>query len=170
MNSHSRNGRQRGSRLQTSKLLSLLVIFVYLLLACIHSLADLTGQSSTASPTPTVIIKVQEATGTHPVPTPVICTPLPPGMTLIVRPVSSLMAHLEVNGLKPGEKLIIIAHVENAGYSSQIEIHPLIGADQNGQYVDDMRGLNPLRGNTENRWEIQVVHSRGVVCESVTLP
>ncbi len=91
-------------------------------------------------------------------------------MTLIVRPVSSLVAHLEVNGLESGKKLIIIAHAESAGYSSQIEIRPVIGADQNGRYVDDLRGLNPLRGNIENRWEIQVVHSRGVACESVTLP
>ncbi len=145
------------------------IIFVCLLVACSPSPADVNKQPS-VSPVPPVVMTVQTATGVRPIPTPVICTPLPPGMTLIIRPVSSLMAHLEVNGLIPGEKLIIIAHTENAGYSSQIESQPIIGADQNGRYVENLRGLNLLRGSTENRWEVQVAHSRGVACESATLP
>ncbi len=117
-----------------------------------------------------LVITVQEATGSPRIPTPAICTALPPGMTLLVTPGPLHMAYLEMRGLNPGEKVIILALAESNGYTSRIEEQPIRGADPTCSFAEQIGGLWSLPGSTKNQWEIQVIHSRGVACESVTLP
>jgi hypothetical protein len=81
-------------------------------------------------------------------------------MSLVAMPTSPTSAQVEITGVKPGEKLIFIAHAESDGYSSQIEVRPVqeVGAD--GRMVLQIQSMGLF----------QVVHSRGVACAQVTLP
>ena len=102
----------------------------------------------------------------YPSPTPVICTPMPAGMTLSVEPISPTAVRLEITGLQAGESVIYIFRAQNDGHTFQLEGHPVTAADSNGRYVEVVNGLLPEM----KHWTIQVIHSRGVACTEVDLP
>ncbi len=153
-----------------SKPLALLIIVLAgLVSACGPEGAGASAQPS-AVPMPTVAVTKQTVTAPEPTPTPATCTPLPAGMTMSVKPVSATSVQVEIKGLQPGETLIFIANAETSGYRNRNEDRPVAGADLNGRFVYEIRGLRPLPGSTTNQWQIQVIHSRGVACADVTLP
>lgn len=105
-----------------------------------------------------------------PSPTPVTCTPLPEDMALRVEPVSSMTVWGEIEGLQPGEKPIVIFRTEAPGRGLRTVVGPFKPVGSKGRLTFRQTGLDPLRGATTNRWEVKVVHARGVACTEVTLP
>jgi hypothetical protein len=73
-----------------------------------------------------------------------------------------------MSGLQPGESLILILRSHGDGHTIQMEGHPVLTADSNGQFVYVVNGLASPAGT--NHWLVQVVHSRGVACTAVDLP
>ena len=90
----------------------LIVALVCSLFACRPQVAGVENLQS-ASPTTTVKVTELFPTDLWPTPTPVICTPLPPGMTLSAEPISPKAVKVEITGLKAGERLILVFHAEN---------------------------------------------------------
>ncbi len=88
-----------------------------------------------------------------------------------VKPTSSTSAMVEMQGLEPGETVVLIFKAEVPGrHFSQIEEQPVQPADANGYYAYEALGLRPLPGSTVNQWQVQAVHKRGVACSQVLLP
>lgn len=144
-------------------------IFAVLITACQPQ--PNAGEPPTAGTTnPPVEVMTQVFPPMNPTATPV-CTSLPSDMTLSVTPTSPTSAQIEMTGLSPGEGIILIYYAEIPGQSSnRIEDMPVQTADTNGHFVYTAQGLSPLSGSTKNRWEIQIIHSRGATCTEVTLP
>jgi len=83
-----------------------LALLVCYLSACASSKTGANTKQSTM-PVQTVAVTVEVVT-LGPSPTPVICTSLPKGMTLSVKPISSTALQLKKTGFQAGESLIII--------------------------------------------------------------
>lgn len=106
-----------------------------------------------------------------PSPTPIVCTPLPDDMTLDVEPVSESEAVVRLTGLQSGESLafVFIAEIPEQR-RSVIESYPIDTVDETGSFEFTQPGLTPLDETTANKWEVKVVHARGVACTEMTLP
>ncbi len=106
-----------------------------------------------------------------PSPTPLACTPLPEGMTLQVEALSPTGLQVEVDGLGPDERPTLILssevpHVGSRKFTTQ-DAEP-VGAD--GRYTYQTRWLEAVGASTDNRWEVKIVHARGVACTEIVLP
>jgi hypothetical protein len=152
-----------------SKLFSLVfALLVGLLVACIPSIAG-ADKRQTTTPVQAVAVTVENVPPElYPSPTLVICTSMPPNMTLSVEPVSPTAVRLEITGLQPGESLIFILRAQSDGHTIQREDHLVSTADSNGRFVYMVNGLAPPLGT--KHWTVQVIHSRGVACTAVDLP
>ena len=145
-----------------------LALLVCYLSACASSKTGANTQQSTTS-VQTVAVTMEVVT-LGPSPTPVICTSLPKGMTLSVKPISSTSLQFEITGLQAGESLIIILRAQSDGNILQWEERPVLTADPDGRFAYVVEGFAPPPPNTIKHWMIQVVHSRGVACTEVDLP
>lgn len=106
-----------------------------------------------------------------PSPTPIVCTPLPDDMTLDTEPKSESEAVVRLTGLQSGESLSFIFIAEILGQRrSAIESYPIDTVDETGSFEFTQPGLTPLDETTANKWEVKVVHARGVACTEITLP
>ena len=152
-----------------NKQLSLvLFLLTFLLPACSLQSAG-AGKQQLATPMQTVAVTVEVVPpDLYPSPTPVICTPMPAGMTLSVEPISPTAVRLEITGLQAGESVIYIFRTQSDGHTVQMEGHPVTTADSNGRYVEVILGLASPLGT--KHWTVQVIHSRGVACTEVDLP
>ena len=120
-------------------------------------------------PTPAITRVVQETV--EPSPTPPVCTPLPDGMTLMVEPISTDRAQVQLNGLQPGESLTVLFVAKpTATQSSELEIMLPGAVESDGSFIYQERGLSILSDAEENTWTVKVIHARGVACQEFTLP
>lgn len=124
-----------------------------------------------SSPASTLIaIETEEARlSIWPSSTPVTCSPLPPGIRLVITPVSSSAVHIEMDGLQPGERLKILFTAQTESLLHRIEARPLQSADSNGHFIYEDDGLKPLLDGIENKWKIQIAYSRGAICTEIVL-
>lgn len=102
--------------------------------------------------------------------TPIICTPAPEGMSLraTLQPPRNVL--IEGEGFEPGEYLGFVISTETSDGDSlkQEGTQPQpIGSDGRNRYKASM----PLsEGETLRNGQVQVIHSRGVVCVEITIP
>jgi len=93
------------------------------------------------------------------------------GVILDLRRISDSGVELQVSGLKPGEIPYITHSTFNrTGSKSGASGSFVEGADTNGEFVFELKGLLPLEGETSVTWDIRFIHARGVECATVTLP
>lgn len=105
-------------------------------------------------------------------PTSVACTSLPNGMNLQVTALSSTEVLVQVSGLQNGELITLIYERDLQNWQrakNRLEFHPSQPIREDGYFEDIGEGLIPLEG-TPNRWQIQILHSQGVACQTITLP
>ena len=145
-----------------------LALLVCYLSACASSKTGANTQQST-TPVQTVAVTTEVVTP-GPSPTPVICTSLPKGMTLSVKPISSTSLQFEITGLQAGESLIIILRAQSNGSTLQDEERPVLTAGPDGRFSYVLEGFTSPPPNNIKHWTIQVVHSGGVACTEVDLP
>ncbi len=121
-----------------------------------------------APSTPTVTIQVLPPVTPSPTPD---CQPAS-GVALEVTRISSTKAVLKVSGLQPGEIPFVFYSTETNGVGSRRgEAWGFAkGADQGGNFSIALSGLAPLDGQSSARWDIRLVHKRGVACAQITLP
>ena len=124
------------------------------------SFATPTAQSNPVEVTRTVVTAV-------PSPTPAVCTPLPEGMTLTIKPASENAITLELTGLQPGEKPHFIFTQEKSDDMFQMEEYDMRPVGEAGLFTHTMRLSSPFDSPD---WQIKVLHARGVVCMEITLP
>ena len=122
--------------------------------------------------TPPVVVR-QVVTPSPPTATPE-CTPLLPGMSLTVTPISSSKAKVELVGFQPGELVTIVFYsdvVVSGGHSRarRVTSSPVDPVDASGRFTDVEGNLTRLPGAVTNHWNVQVVHARGVACTDITL-
>ena len=119
----------------------------------------------------TEVIVVEVSTGTFEVPTATPdCQPAA-GVTVDIQRASDSKLILRISGLQPGEVPYIIYSTSSGGASRMIGSgYSVTGADANGEFITDQRGLLPLEGQTSAIWDIRLIHSRGVECATITLP
>ncbi|RMG95823.1 MAG: hypothetical protein D6706_11300 [Chloroflexi bacterium] len=140
-----------------------IILVIWLLTAC---------QSATTSAADQPAVEVNRiVVTTEPDPTPAVCTPLPEGMTLRVEALSETEARVGIEGLQPGEEPILLftRKVLTRGVS-RIESQPVTPVGSDGRFIHIQPGLYRLPESEENRWQVMVIHSRGVACDEVVLP
>lgn len=103
-------------------------------------------------------------------PTPA-CLPVA-GVDMEITPLSSDSVHIEVTGLSPHEQVMIIIFSEPIeDRTFRIEETPVEVADENGKFESTQKGLVDFNtGAPVKDWQIQIIHSKGVACASVSLP
>jgi hypothetical protein len=96
------------------------------------------------------------------------CMPYP-GVNLEALSTTPGEINVKITGLEPNERVTFVFYSEAAGQTFKIESNPLEGADSNGslEYVESLGRISegPLK-----KWQVQVIHSRGVACTMVSLP
>jgi hypothetical protein len=105
--------------------------------------------------------------------TPVVCDSLPEGMNLSVTALSSTEVLVQISGLQEEEWITLIYErdlVSDQRLKGRTEFHPSQPIKEDGFFEDFVGGLTSLPGVSPNRWQVQVVHSRGVACQIITLP
>ncbi len=121
-------------------------------------------------PTPQAIQVTVEVVQTPMDATPSACTPLPAGMRVVATVLSATSLRLEVEGLRPGEKPVLVFVTGDFDHTRQVEEIPTVAVGPDGRFAAEVEGLRALPGSTENRWQIKVLHARGVACAEVMLP
>lgn len=147
----------------------LLMLASWLLAGCQPASATSPLNPSAPKVTPEVTV-VRSVVTTGPSPTPVVCTPLPDGMTIQVKPESETSVLVELAGLQPGERLVFIYTTEIPGQHLREYVSPAtatVGLD--GHYAERESDMVPIPGSA-NQWQVKVIHARGVACAEVTLP
>jgi len=91
-------------------------------------------------------------------------------MKLHVEPLSATEVLVEIEGLQPGEKPLLIFRATAPGLLQQDEVQLARPVGPNGHFVLRKQGLERLPGKPVNRWEVKIVHRRGVACTEVVLP
>ena len=143
------------------------VILLVFTTGCQGSILSQPAQKFSGEPAPVSVTRtVSEEI--VPSPTPFTCDSLPKGMTLKLIPLSPILVQIELQGLQPGEKITTVFRAEVPGHNKIIE-NPDIVVGSDGHYTSQ-EILRPISESNENRWEVAVIHSRGVVCAEVTLP
>lgn len=103
----------------------------------------------------------------EPSPTPAVCTPLPEGMTLTIKPASANDIALELTGLQPGEQPHFIFTQEKPDGMYQMEEYDMPPVGEDGQFVHTIRLSSPYESPD---WQIKIIHARGAACIEITLP
>ena len=93
------------------------------------------------------------------------------GVTLDVRRISDTGVELHASGLQPGE----IPYITHSTFSRTRSMSGAAGsfvegADGQGEFVYELKGLIPLEGETSATWDIRFIHARGVECAIIILP
>ena len=105
--------------------------------------------------------------------TPIVCTSLPEGMNLKVTALTSKEVLVHISGLQVGEFVTIIYERDLQDWQrlkGRLIFHSSQPIGVEGYFDDKGTGLSPLAGVSPNRWQVQVVHARGVACQTITLP
>ena len=94
------------------------------------------------------------------------------GVTLDVRRISDTGVELHARGLQPGEIPFVIhsTSISGVGGMSGESGKFVEGADGQGEFVYELKGLIPLEGETSATWDIRFIHARGVECAIIILP
>ncbi len=135
------------------KALGTLILFVHLLLGACQTSDD--PPVTESPPDPSV--------------TPLVCTPLPIGMSLQATFLPPHRVWLEMEGLAPGEPIRFVINMDLTGdKASTFErlSEQLVGAD--GRYAEEI-DLNVPVADIE-AGEIQVIHSQGTACVAIAAP
>jgi hypothetical protein len=108
-----------------------------------------------------------------PTPTEPACTPLPEDMTLQVETSPYGIVRVEVEGLLPGERLLLLLTLNRGTHTTTTEVRYFapVGEDRHYEWANDF-GMEMVQEGREEPWrgEVKIVHSRGVACEEFTLP
>ncbi len=114
-------------------------------------------------------VKVETAMP-EPTATPVVCTSLPPGMSLGVNPVSPEKVEIHVEGLLEGEVPIVLLRLLNTpGHFYQLEEKATQPVSQEGIYETVLPAFTPPFSHS-TLWEVAVIHARGVACLDFEMP
>lgn len=141
-------------------------VFILLTVGCQPSAATV----STTTPQPTLVVTKVVLEAGEASPTPSACTPLLDGMELMVEPVSSDSAKVQLKGFEPGESLTLLFIAQpTATQSSEIEITPPNVVEPDGSFTYQERGLSILLDAKKNIWTVKVIHARGVACQEFIL-
>ena len=93
------------------------------------------------------------------------------GVTLDVRRINDSSVELHARGLQPGEIPFVIHSTFSRTRSMSGEAGSFVeGADGQGEFVYELKGLIPLEGETSATWDIRFIHARGVECAIIILP
>lgn len=139
----------------------------------IFSMLQTVRKSQAVEPPPSLNDVTLEIVVPGPTPTPVVCTSLPQGMNLQVIALSSTEVLVQMSGLQKGELITLIYERDLQDWQrlkDRLEFSPSQPIGEDGYFEDKGTGLAPLPGVSPNRWQIQVVHSRGVACQTILLP
>ncbi len=107
---------------------------------------------------------------------PVTMTPTPTcmsvsGVNLDAVLLSTTAVRVNVTGLNPNERPTFVFYSEVPGQTFRIESRPLEGAHEDGGLEHTQDGLvDRTSGVSFKDWHIQVIHSRGVACTTISLP
>ena len=151
-------------------LLFLLCIFVGLFVLSSLQAVRESRALEVETPTPEVTMRI---IAPGPTPTSVTCTSLPEGMNLQATVLSSTEVLVKISGLKGGELITLIYERDLQNWQREkgrTEVYPSQPIGDDGYFEDKGTGLGSLPGVSPNRWQIQVVHSRGVACLTFTMP
>ncbi len=137
------------------------VVIVCLITACLP-------QSTT---TPMPVVEVEPAVEPFVEPTSTPDCLHADGVTLDVYRVSDTGVELHARGLQPGE----IPYITHSTFSRTRSMSGTAGsfvegANAQGEFIYELKGLIPLEGETSSTWDIRFFHARGVECATVTLP
>jgi len=127
------------------------------------------GQDPTApiASTPDVRVATRPFMTMTPTPT---CMSVP-GVNLDAVLLSTSAVRVKITGLNPNERPTFVFYSEVPGQTFRIESSPFEGAHEDGglEYTQD--GLvDRTSGVSFKDWHIQVAHSRGVACTTISLP
>lgn len=111
-----------------------------------------------------------ETTIPEPTATPVVCTTLPPGMSLDVIPVPTSKVEVHVEGLREGEIPIILLQLLNTpGHFYQLEERATQPVSREGIYKTVLPVSTPPFSHS-TLWRVAVIHARGVACLDFEMP
>lgn len=96
------------------------------------------------------------------------CAPYP-GVNLEALSTTAGEINVKITGIEPNERVTFVFYSEAAGQTFKIESNPLEGADSNGS-LEYIEHLGQISESTLKKWQVQVIHSRGVACATVNLP
>lgn len=96
------------------------------------------------------------------------CVPYP-GINLEALSTTPGEINVRITGLEPNERVTFVFYSEADGQTFKIESSPLEGADDNGR-LEYVESLGRISEGTLKKWQVQVIHSRGVACTMVSLP
>lgn len=135
------------------------------LVACAQN--EPTAISTTA--VPLVTEQIVEIVTPEPTPTTVVCTPLPDEIRIHIRRAGDLHGAVEVEGLQPGERPLLLLTAEAATASWRQETQPdtVVGADGRFQARLDFRSWPSVAGY---QFAGRLIHDRGVACFEFSLP
>jgi hypothetical protein len=77
---------------------------------------------------------------------------------------------LVMDGFTPGESLVLLFQTKVNNNTYTHESRPVAAVDKAGKLSYDIRLTLPEKQLIETVWDVRVVHSRGVVCTSVSIP
>ena len=159
--------------LTTKMFILMLMVTAVFLAACNVETApvEITQIPLSASPTVNLTITEVEVKIVTPEPTPTtaVCTPLPAEMTLDIQYESDLHGTIEVTGLQPGEKPIVIITGDSltGSYREESTTVREVGVDGRFQHTFDFRSWPSVEGYT---FKGQIIHQRGAACFDLEIP
>jgi len=114
------------------------------------------------------LVEVTRVVGTaEPTATPAPCTPLPEGMRLTISMAEQERTILlEVEGLLPEDKPIVLLNGRSPNHSSEIELTLANPVGPDGRYQD----LFHLGENDIVNWTGQIIHQRDAICFDFIFP
>jgi hypothetical protein len=156
------------------QLVMLSIIFVIFLAACRAPgnpvpVTRVRVTPTAVFPTPEAnVVEVTRVVGTaEPTATPAPCTPLLEGMRLtITMAEQERTILLEVEGLLPEDKPIVLLNGRSPNHGSEIELTLANPVGPDGRYQD----LFHLGENNIVNWSGQIIHQRGAICFEFIFP
>lgn len=96
------------------------------------------------------------------------CMPYP-GVNLEALSTTPGEINVKITGLEPNERVTFVFYSEADGQTFKIESNPLEGADSNGN-LEYLESLVRISEGPLKKWQVQVIHSRGIACTTISLP
>jgi hypothetical protein len=114
-------------------------------------------------------VTVETATP-EPSATPVVCTSIPPGMSLDVNPLPPSKVEIHVEGLLEGEVPVVLLQLLNTpGHFYQLEETAAQPVGREGIYETVLPVSTPPFSNS-TLWKVAIIHARGVACLDFEMP
>ncbi|MCA9929999.1 MAG: hypothetical protein KC419_16055 [Anaerolineales bacterium] len=155
------------------KLFRLMLLFWICLIAC-RTTPPADEVSNTAVPptpitNPDIVEEPVEIVTPEPTPTTAVCTPLPDDMTILIRREEDLRGTIEVTGLQPDDRpiLIITGEAPLGNYREETSKAHDVGPNGRFHHTINFKSWDSIEGY---EFEGRLIHNRGVACFPIDLP